>query len=396
MVYLSLLILPLFVAVGFFLFSKCRVTWKEFLLHCLIQVIVAGSSVAIISRINTSDTEVLNGRITKKAQERVSCRHSYTCNCITTCSGNSCSTVCSTCYEHAYDWDWAVYTTLGNRFVIRPVDSRGSKEPPRFTQVQIGEPYSKTNRYTNYVKASPGTLFKTSGAMDRFESKIPEYPLRIYDYHRLDRLVAVGVKVDDPKEWNDALSEANARLGTMPVKDKRSNAVVVLAGGLPQEFSYAIEQAWIGGKKNDIVVIVGVDEGLKPEWARVLAWTDHSIFRVSLRDAVLGMERLEPDLVAGAIVENVERHYMRKPMADFQYLAAQATPTPTQFMLSAILGLLVSFVVGTIFWHKDVFGDGWKWRRKHLKQETKKGLVPNDPFRDTIERHFRNINNRFR
>jgi hypothetical protein len=88
MAFLFLLTIPLLIAIGFFIFSDNQVTLKEFLLHVLIQCVIAGTSMAIIYHANVSDTEILNGTITGKARTKVSCEHSYSCNCYESCSGS--------------------------------------------------------------------------------------------------------------------------------------------------------------------------------------------------------------------------------------------------------------------------------------------------------------------
>src|SRR4051812_22989724 len=84
--------------------------WQLFLAFLPI-IPVAGAILAFSIFGQTMDEEVWNGHVTSKEQVRVSCSHSYSCNCRQSCTssgkgGQSCTTVCDTCYEHSNDYDW--------------------------------------------------------------------------------------------------------------------------------------------------------------------------------------------------------------------------------------------------------------------------------------------------
>lgn len=352
MILLTMLLIPTFVALGFLIFGGHKITLKEFFVQLGAQVLIMGGFYAAISYGNTYDTEVWNGRVASKAREKVSCSHSYSCNCRTVCSGSgksrSCHTVCQTCYEHAYDIDWAVYTTLKERLEINRIDRRGMGEPPRWTSVSIGEPTSTTHGYTNYVKGAPDSLFRHSGLVEKFKTRLPKYPINIYDYYRLDRFLTVETTVVDAAEWNKQLSDINADLGHA----KQVNAVIVVTGQAPEDYYYALEQQWIGGKKNDVVVVVDVDETKKINWVEVMAWTDNRLFQVTLRDHIRSVGILDRDKILAYVKQDVSDLYVRKSMKDFEYLKSTITPSVGEWIAAMILGLLISVGIG-IFFHKN-------------------------------------------
>lgn len=72
----TILIIPLFVAVGCYLLSTA-ITWRELFAQAGVQLAIAAVSAGICSCQDTADTEIWNGRITGKQQVRVSCSHSY-------------------------------------------------------------------------------------------------------------------------------------------------------------------------------------------------------------------------------------------------------------------------------------------------------------------------------
>src|SRR5690349_2291120 len=97
--FLIVLAIPALIAAAAFVFLK-GINWKEF--ACIVGacLVVAASSAGIVSCSSKHDTEILNGRVTSKTRQEVSCRHSYQCHCHQVCSGSgkrrSCSEECDT------------------------------------------------------------------------------------------------------------------------------------------------------------------------------------------------------------------------------------------------------------------------------------------------------------
>lgn len=351
------LILPLLVGLVGFIFLD-GINWKEMLVQFGAQLLVAGVSAFIVYHSATADTEIWSGTVVSKDSDHVSCSHSYQCNCHESCSGSgknrSCSTVCDTCYEHLYDVNWEVWTSNQERVLINRVDRQGVRTPARWAAVQMGEPTAVEHDYTNYIKAAPDTLFRHQGLVEKYKGKLPAYPGGIYDYYHLDRLVTRGVEVSGRRAWNADLSSLNAYLGTL----KQTNMIVVLVQDQPQDYFYALEQAWMGGKKNDIVLVIDVDAQMAPQWASVMAWTTQEIFKVRLRDAVMDDKVITRESVIEALREVVPRDYKRKPMKDFAYLKSSITPSTTGWIVSLVIGLLVAGGLTYLFQVHDIFGVG--------------------------------------
>lgn len=223
--------------------------------------------------------------------------------------------------------------------------------PPRFNRALIGEPISIKHSYDNYVKASPDTLFRHQGLTEKFAGQLPEYPQNVYDYYRLDRLVQVGTNVPDVQLWNSDLSKLNDELGA----PRQANIIVVLVNNKPDDYYDALEESWIGGKKNDVIMVASIDTDRKPQWVRVMAWTLNPIFQVKLRDSVMALPTLERWNVTDALRTNIVAYHHRKPMADFEYLKSAIVPTTTEWVVTLLIGFLVAFGLTWYFWVNDVF-----------------------------------------
>lgn len=430
MVFLLFFLIPIIVALGAFFFSQKKITVKEFLIQTVIQGIIAFSISVAIYNSNTSDVEVLHGQVTSKQSVHVSCSHSYRCNCYTTCSGSgsnqTCTEHCSTCYDHSYDVDWMVYSQIGSLDIDR-VDRQGLDEPPRFTKTKIGEPFSQTRSFENFIKGSPDTLFKRQGLVEKYKDKIPKYFADIYDYYRIDRVINLvplkqnglatksveemknlakdvsknnpqlnnsktqlgkalkefqdpnsqvnklggqvdqllsslaNKKIPQNKELNKMVAELNKVIGP---KHTGSLGLVIIPSSLPREYYYALEESWLGGKKNDIIPVIALNEDGSISWVEVMGWVKDPLFKVKLRDDLLelnGIGNLEK--LSEVILSNVSKYYVRKPIKDFEYLKSSIKPSTTQFILGLVLALIASIITSVIFYKTDVFEDEQRYGR---------------------------------
>ncbi len=298
----------------------------------------------------------------------MSCSHSYSCNCRQVCSGSgnsrSCSTVCDTCYEHSNDWDWDVFTTVGTKTIDR-VDRRGTKEPPRWTAVEIGEPAAAMQRYTNYVKAAPNSLFNTQLAEEEATTKaalIPPYP-RVHDYYRINRVIEVG-GAKAPKGWNELLNLELRKLGAA----KQVNVVMVFIKGQGREYVQTLERAWLGGKKNDVTIVVGTSEGDTIDWVEVFTFgksSGNGMLVVQLRDDLQALGSVDKFEEGVAIItRNIKQNFSRKEMADYEYLKAEGGPSTKQIGLLVFVLIIVLAVSTYFLWKNDVFGVSTRYRHR--------------------------------
>lgn len=338
MILLTLLLIPSLIALVSFIFGKGRVTAREFILQLIAQTIVISIGFWIVFQSDTADKEIWNGRVSQKQRLEVGCRHSYTCNCITVSCGKDCSTtICQTCYEHSYDVDWPLTTTNGEAIYIDTIDRQGLFEPPRWTKAQLGDTTSLQHSYKNYIKAAPGSLFNKKGQKEKYLKELPNYPGNIYDYHYLDRLVNIGTPVNY-SVWNKAIAELNADIG----KSKQANLIVVLTYNKTEDFYYALEQHWIGGKKNDIILVANTPDGKSINRVQVMAWTTNEIFKINMRDSILNLKTLDHELVLATAKAVILKDFIRRPMEDFKYLERAVVPTFGQYLFLFIFGFLVS------------------------------------------------------
>jgi len=360
MIFLTIILIPFVFALFSFIVSKFldnknfEITPLEFIVQLAIVMIVGLIFTGIVGCQNLYYTEVWNGYVTKKTREEVHCRHSYDCNCYTTCTGSgseeTCTEHCSTCYEHSYDVDWKIFDNIGNSWDIDTTDRQGLNKPVFWDATKKDDPTSHLHTYKNYIKAAPGSLFNKQGLVDKYKNSLPSYPMNIYDYYNLNRIVTVGVKVDNIKYWNRELSFINSLVG----KAKQCNAILVLVKNKPREYFYALEQHWLGGNKNDAILVISLSDENEVQWAEVMALVQDSIFQIELKNDIQEMKYFEPALVLGEFHKNIEKNFKRKSMKNFSYLEASITPTPVQYAVVVILCSLISIGLSIFFYTNDI------------------------------------------
>lgn len=306
---------------------------------------------------NAMDTEILNGEVTKKVRDEVHCRHDYKCNCYTTCSTDSqghrsCTEHCSTCYDHPYDVDWDVFSNIGN-WSIDTIDRQGLKEPPRWTAVKIGDPTSRTNSFQNLVKVAQNSLFNTEEVakeLAKHKGAFPGYPTHVYDYYKHNKLVMVGINLPKAEvdKWNLVLANSAKKLGPK----WRANPLVVLVKGKAADYANALEMAWLGGKLNDIVLVIGTDTGKEVKWARAFSWSENAMIEVTMRDDVLALAALTPEGVAAAFDKNVPKHFYKRSKKSFEYLKDELQPSADAMFWTFLFCLLANIGL-TFFFHRE-------------------------------------------
>lgn len=355
-----ILLIPVGIGLTGLILGKGQITLLEFGVLELAVVLIVGSGMLIARSQNTWDNEIWSGRVVSKQQVRVSCSHPYQCN-PHPCGDKGKSTCYDTCYEHSCDYDWVLTTSNGEHIEIDRVDRQGTSEPPRFTSAKIGDATAISHSYTNYIKASPWSVLRKDAIEDSMQKMVPNYPIGIRDYHYCDRFVTVGVNVQDKAGWNAKLQELNADLG----KKKQVNIVIIVVSTNDPSYQFALEQAWIGGKKNDLIVLVGSSQYPTIDWVRIVSWSQSEDLKVEMRDSLQNLGNLElKDQFLEIVRQEVDSKFTRRPMAEFEYLMAAWEPSGGVILFLFLLGIIISGGLTWFFYVQDPFESG-EYRYRH-------------------------------
>jgi len=353
MEYLFLFGIPAIVIICTAIIFKKTISKKEMAIQLVLALVVAVASMSLSYHSQIADHEIWSGYVTGKERNEVSCEHSYKCNCYDSCStdskGNrSCVEVCQTCYEHNYDVDWDVYSTVGS-YTINRVDRQGLSKPSRWAEVKNDDPVMRKKHYKNYIKGAKNSLYnKKDIDLGRYKKYVPKYPSNIHDYYKLNKTILVNkFTMMERQSFNNELVKINSRIGAK----KQVNMIVIFVRELSQDFIYAIEKDWIGGKKNDAILVIGSNDNKTIAWTRVLALTKSTRFQVELEQAINAYGKIDKGLLP-IFKDNVVKNFERKPMKDFEYLKSSIKPTSKQLTISLIICLLLS-IIGSVIMHKQ-------------------------------------------
>ena len=338
------------------------INWQEMGLQ--IFIVVAATTLVWQLRTygQTHDTEIWNGSVVSKKRDHGHYLSSYACNCRTVTSGSgshqTTSTECDTCYEDHYTVTWSAETTVGSvRFAHRDSTSRSVynlPDPEIYKRCVRGEPASIERGYINYVKAVPESLFNDKNSLaETFKDAIPKYP-RVYDFYRIDRVIEMGTNL--PKlvhtQINNGLSETLKNLGA----EKQVNIIVIFTSITDPNYRYAVENAWLGGKKNDVVLFIGLLD-TQIIWSDVMTWARNSgneLFHVKMRDGLKALRTVDAATMVPFISETVTKHYTRPKMKDFEYLKDAIEPPVWVIIIAVMLATLGSIGLTFVFHRVDI------------------------------------------
>jgi hypothetical protein len=135
---------------------------------------------------------------------------------------------------------------------------------------------------------------------------------------------------------------------------KQANVIVVFVNEINSSYVHALEGAWLGGKKNDVIVVVGTTHYPAIDWVRVSSWTDKELFKVELRNDLETLGTVDKAQFLGIIEKHTKTTFVRKNMADFEYLKDEIEPPTWVIVLAFVLGLSVALGLSYFFYRNDL------------------------------------------
>lgn len=280
-------------------YYHAAITTKELLISFGLNLLVAAACLGILQMFKygqVSDYYILNGEVTKKYQDTVSCEHSYQI-----CTTTNKTTTCVTHYEHSYDYDWVVKTSVGKLTIDRE-DRQGVREPERFSKVKIGEPAAVKYPYSNYLFADPNSLFLQTA---KGGSGIK--PANTYDYYRTKHMLG-------DKYYPDLELHLQKIL-----KGKRFNLTVVTLVDKPVESFFDVVKDWTGGKINEVTIVVGLDKNGNISWVKANSYAKGYKNQLLLKqiEGVVLTEGLTKETLS-KVVDNTNKTFKLHKESEFE------------------------------------------------------------------------------
>lgn len=373
------IIFPIAIAIFAKVFLKATISYGEMIAIAIISISIS----AIIwfgGRFsNATDYEVWNGEVTRTNAEQRYCPSGWVSSQDSFCTeyrtrqvktgeictpiyndkgtktGESCTPIYTTEYNYYYDWErrYFVFTNISYNYEIPRIDRQGVKYPPLFVETNVGDPASRLNSYSNWLRAASESIFFEDGNVEeKYKDIIPAYPLKIYDYRKINRVITIG-NVHIPNRINGKISELLKTLG--PQKQMNLVLVAVDADIASDDFPFAVRKAWYGFKKNDAVIFLGLKDN-KLVWSNVLSWSKASIFDITVRDSINSLFLGKPvdydQLISNLQIQGML--YERRSMKEFEYLKSEI-PIPTWVIVSMLFVTFVGTGGSVWFFHKNDF-----------------------------------------
>lgn len=326
------------------------ITPKEVLAHCgvgLVAALVATGITVGSMWSGTFETNLIHGKITGKEQTWTSCEHEYKCgeSCSSDSKGNR-TCVPIYCDEHTNDWDWTVYTSVGS-FDIDRVDRRGSREPPRWTAVKIGEPATLEVSTSNFLKAMEETVLLPPKAKIISNVKEP----REYDYYR------VNLVVNNSKVSTDGFNDYIRNWLILNGAKKQISPWVIVTEYPTEAYADSVLYQIHGGAKNSLVLIYGVDDSGEVKWFRAHTFAmgmKNSVMLSKLRQEALGT-KLTLDTIKSQL-KIVETDFKRVSNSEFKELFdSSVKANPWVIFVVLVLQMVAMFFVGRFFHLERVY-----------------------------------------
>jgi len=358
-----LMLLPLAIGLVTFIISqrpgaKGNLSILEFACLEAVCLVIFGGGYSISRWNAVHDVEIVSGVVTSKQQVIVTCSHSYKCRCHEVCTGSgkerSCTEECDTCYDHSNDYDWMLYTNaMGESIKIARVDAQGAYEPPRYAKVLTGDPVALQHSFANYIKADSGSVLRRRGVKDFPGLPLPAYPNETWDYYHINRFIQIGTNDQNAAYINKVLMSMNGNLGP----HKQANVILVTVRTKDPTYEYLVEERWLKGKKNDVIVLIGASEYPKIDWVRIISWTQQEDFKIALRDKLMSVGTLhDPNPILSTIHTLVFNGFKRRSFKDFEYMMASVQPGTGATIFLFLLGMAVCIGLTAYFYANDPFG----------------------------------------
>ena len=233
----------------------------------------------------------------------------------------------------------------GNKFVSYP-----TKDIP----TAVG------HSYENVVAAAKGNVIHLKVPKENINQLIKvgvlrEYPSLYkgsYGETKLNRIIDTTGRVN-----SNIMLDLTNKLSTRVGRTKQANPVIYIvdANKYDRSFKDALSQHWNMGKKNDVTLVLGIDNEGIINWSDVICFTNNTDFIVDMQSEFEGIAA--SPMILGKMETLINTEYVRKPMAEFAYLKENITLD----WVWQILILLGNIVISGFITYK--FLNNWERKR---------------------------------
>lgn len=219
-------------------------------------------------------------------------------------------------------------------------------------------PVTTSHLYENKVAVSDSVF--NFPEVDPKTYNLYDYP-RIYDFFKCKSILGPGDQTLALAEKK--LSYWNAKLGAK----RQVRIMILIFKNKPIQAGIDQQSYWKGGNKNEFVICVGTDNSNKITWCYPFSWTEEEILKTNVKQCINDMETLNLENIVDTVAPQIDKHWVRKEFADFDYLTIEP-PTWAIFLtffftLSVNIGLSCWIIANE---HEDGYSNYSRQRtRRH-------------------------------
>lgn len=336
---------------------------KEFIIQSIATIIYLTGTYYILFSTTTDirDHEFWNGEVSEFVKEE---RYEENYDCSTTkCKGSgenrTCRKVKKTCKRYIPEKRYIITTNdekisfskskwidINNVFHAKETSKYRSRQTSSSRlrgEGDIWRAYPKSNdnlatsvshSYLNYIVAANKNVLNQKSLKSDIDISIKEGSLREYPItheHRfgmtqLNRIIDTTGLINIDK-YRELLDQVSIRVGKL----KQANPILYFTNQ-PRSFKYLLESYWKGAKKNDVILIIGINSENKIVWTDSISWTKNTDFTV---ETTIGFEDFNINLFSGDKLIQTEDIKKNKSMnLDMKLLAKGITENPSNLNIS--------------------------------------------------------------
>jgi len=360
--------IPVIAVAVLLLFFQHRTKWWEIGIPLLASALMIGGFKWMAESMGTKDMEIWNvGTVSSHYYEKWDEYIHQTCY-NTVCSGSGQN---QTCTQIPYDCSyvsthrarWSIHDSNGMKhgvekktydyfvklFGMQPqyVDMKRNFHRIDGDMYQVlwpktdptVEPVNISHKYENRIQASR-SVFKYVELSEEevAQHKLFEYPeVSLFGYPSI--LGDCGPTTED---GNKRLRFHNSMLG----REKQLRMWILCTDAADPQWGQLQESHWVGGNKNEAVLVVGKG------WDHVFTWADDKTPMIETRDFVkANLESLDMVEVADVMAANLKQSFVRKEFADFSYLTVE--PPTWAIVMTYIFTILINVGISYFVIHNE-------------------------------------------
>lgn len=300
--------------------------------NALIAVVLCGIGLAIVVAVNAaslvfsaSSVELISGQVTGKDRHYDPDEETYSC-------GKD-----KTCTREIPRWRWDVESDTGDDYSEHTYSK--SDVPEIYANARKGEPFARTKMFLNFQYVSDQTI--SVNKQFEYTGWLPEYP-SIYNGYRVDRGIS---NVVDSSELSKALAQMQRQWGP----EYGANVIVTVVSYKASGFNEALRNKWVGGKKNDIVLTLYLDDDKTVKKVELFSRStsnkhnkEMADFNIMLRDTAAQIGTYDPVKVI-PVVNSALPYFEREDLSKYDFLMNDYEAPWFVYVLSVVLAFVAMF-----------------------------------------------------